>query len=216
MHRIPNLLNSPTVALQSSFVLNSWQLRDSIPSGFSFLWVVSTITLLATLNVAGSWTRLPNYHLLQLGCGLSGVLLVQYPDPHPFSRLFCGFLSAPQKNGTLNYRRFAGCSGLPLPDTPHTRTHSLFYGRARTTRSDSAFLCALEEVRNRFPGVLVRTENQGVEFDPLRILALSGISRSLALPFLTFFFLLFKGAFEVINWQPLPKQELISMKYISL
>lgn len=62
MHRIPNLLNSPTVALQSSFVLNSWQLRDSIPSGFSFLWVVSTITLLATLNVAGSRTRLPNYH----------------------------------------------------------------------------------------------------------------------------------------------------------
>uniref|UniRef100_A0A8D8MSB6 (northern house mosquito) hypothetical protein n=1 Tax=Culex pipiens TaxID=7175 RepID=A0A8D8MSB6_CULPI len=59
---------------------------------------------------------------LQPGCGLSGVLLVQYPDPHPFSRLFAGLLSAPQKNGTLNYRRFAGCSGLPLPDTPHTHT----------------------------------------------------------------------------------------------
>lgn len=199
MHRIPNLLNSPTVALQSSFVLNSWQLRDSIPSGFSFLWVVSTITLLATLNVAGSRTRLPNYHKsrpssLKNSTSFNSVADFQAYCSYNiqihtlFRGYFAAFFPRLKKNGTLNYRRFAGCSGLPLPDTPHTRTHSLFYGRARTTRSDSAFLCALEEVRNRFPGVLVRTENQGVEFDPLRILALSGISRSLALPFLTFFF----------------------------
>lgn len=128
---------------------------------------------------------------LQPGCGLSGVLLVQYPDPHPFSRLFAGLLSAPQKK--IEHSTTAGSPVVPGYHcrTLHSHTHSLFYGRARTTRSASAFLCALEEVRNRFPGVLVRTENQGVEFDPLRILALSGISRSLALP--STHFLLFKG-----------------------
>lgn len=64
--------------------------------------------------------------LLQLGCGLSGVLLVQYPDPHPFSRLFCGPSFRASKK--TEHSTTAGSPVVPGYHcrTPHTHAHTRY------------------------------------------------------------------------------------------